>query len=800
MIELVSIELTNFRAFTNATFQPAANGEGLTAIVGDNGSGKTSIVTALLWCLYGTTPNGVTVKSLRKQNTEEPVIVTTTFHHDNQTVTVERSLRGTQDKTVARITVDGQAQTEVSSRSATQWIINRTGLNAESFTSAFVVQQKELDTLVKARPAERRKTVERLAGIERMSKAIILAKEENKTRQTILQTRKPSLIDIDANTRRIKQFGKENIELEQRKQKLHQETEQLQKNLDSVIELLKKSRTQDNQRRNLQHEIAIIDTKISATRTHFAQHQHTIDAATNLTSDTHLRPVATLEEEYDTVAEKLSELDSITNKITAETQRHRTLGETLTRIEQQLADKKHRNDELRKKTLHLTKQIGDLTPLAEVNNTVNTLNQHIQELSERVAVTKNTITVTKDALTLMRTHASPNSENPLCPTCLNPIPNHEEIIQKFETNLNLQQKELADTETRLTERRTAAEETRTLLNTIKHLEEQKREIGYTIGSNETDMIDIQTNLDRQSDEYDTSAETLHTLKTLHPNLTQTIEETKTELAHIAETLRATENAEKATLEQQKLHTLTQKLEKERDTLTEQLAQLQPDTEETQTPEELETVAENLRNRITSITTTITSINHTIHTNTTQITLLEQENITHSEETRTYEQARLDAETSATTVTALEAFRKDRLARLTPELSEITTDLLAEMTNGKYVLAEFDDDFTPYVTTDTGETRPVTWLSGGEESLVALALRIAIGEILAGGRNGNLLILDEVLTAQDRNRRNATLTSIRGLDRQTIVVNHIEESTDVVDKVVYVTAAPDDNPDEGSTLT
>lgn len=798
MIELVSVELTNFRSFTHAHFQPAAIGEGLTAIVGDNGSGKTSIVTALLWCLYGTTPNGVTVKSLRKQNTDEPVIVTVTFHHNNQTVTVERSLRGNQDKTVARITVDGQAQTEISSRTATNWIVKRTGLNAESFTSAFVVQQKELDSLVKARPAERRKTVERLAGIERMSQAITLAKEENKTRQTVLSTHTPSTINTTANNATITELTKQNTELTKQKTLLTEQKTEHETQLAHITETLKKVRTATQQRTDLTHQIAMLDTKIASEHTMCAQHDRIIENAKKLSENHTLRSVETVEEGQIFLAEQLSEQEQLAKKIVAATERHNTLAETVTRTETQLAQKTQQNETLQLKNLQLTKQISDLPPLEETRTTRTTLTRHIQELNEQAAVTKNNITIDEDALELMKQHT--HDTDPSCPTCLNPIKNYKEVIQKFETKLTQEREELATIEEKIAHRKTKLTETEKLLTATETLYEKQREISYRIGSNDIEMLDITTLLAEQSDKYDTSAETLHQLTTKHPNLTETINTTKTELEHITETLYATEEAHQAqTKKQHNLTTITQ-LETQKKHLTDQLNQLdQTDTATYQT-ENLETETENLRNRITETTNTINTIATTILTNTTTITQLENDNHHHQQQQKIFEKAQLDAETSATTVATLEAFRKDRLARLTPELSEITTDLLTEMTNGKYVLVEFDDDFTPYVTTDTGETRPVTWLSGGEESLVALSLRIAIGEILAGGRNGNLLILDEVLTAQDRTRRNATLTAIRGLDRQTIVVNHIEESTDVVDKITYVTQAPENNPDEGSTLT
>ena len=84
MIELHSIDVHNFRAFTQARFEPSL--DGMTAISGGNGAGKSSLIHALLWALYGITPDGVAVRGLRKENTTEPVMATVEFRHDDQTV------------------------------------------------------------------------------------------------------------------------------------------------------------------------------------------------------------------------------------------------------------------------------------------------------------------------------------------------------------------------------------------------------------------------------------------------------------------------------------------------------------------------------------------------------------------------------------------------------------------------------------------------------------------------------------------------------------------------------------------
>lgn len=52
-MELVSLSLSNFRQFRDASIDFAEGGEGVTVVHGQNGSGKTSLLNAFPWILYG---------------------------------------------------------------------------------------------------------------------------------------------------------------------------------------------------------------------------------------------------------------------------------------------------------------------------------------------------------------------------------------------------------------------------------------------------------------------------------------------------------------------------------------------------------------------------------------------------------------------------------------------------------------------------------------------------------------------------------------------------------------------------
>ena len=86
--------------------------------------------------------------------------------------------------------------------------------------------------------------------------------------------------------------------------------------------------------------------------------------------------------------------------------------------------------------------------------------------------------------------------------------------------------------------------------------------------------------------------------------------------------------------------------------------------------------------------------------------------------------------------------------------------------------------------------PKPVISGGEEDLANLVLRLAISQMIAerAGQKFSLLILDEVFGSLDESRRHNVVELLRGLqDRfeQVILITHIESVREGLDRVISV---------------
>jgi exonuclease SbcC len=132
-------------------------------------------------------------------------------------------------------------------------------------------------------------------------------------------------------------------------------------------------------------------------------------------------------------------------------------------------------------------------------------------------------------------------------------------------------------------------------------------------------------------------------------------------------------------------------------------------------------------------------------------------------------------------------RTDLNVQLRPEMSELASAFLAELTDARYDELELDDSYNLTVLED-GVPKPV--ISGGEQDIANLCLRLAISQMIAerAGQTFSLLILDEVFGSLDESRRQNVVALLRGLqDRfeQVILITHIEQVREGLDRVISV---------------
>jgi len=133
-------------------------------------------------------------------------------------------------------------------------------------------------------------------------------------------------------------------------------------------------------------------------------------------------------------------------------------------------------------------------------------------------------------------------------------------------------------------------------------------------------------------------------------------------------------------------------------------------------------------------------------------------------------------------------RTDLNAQVRPDLSDLASAFLSGLTDGRYDELLLDEQYRVTILED-GVPKPV--ISGGEEDLANLTLRLAISQLVAdrAGQPLSLLVLDEIFGSLDEQRRVHVVDLLRRLrDRfaQVILITHIESVREGLDRVMRVT--------------
>lgn len=133
------------------------------------------------------------------------------------------------------------------------------------------------------------------------------------------------------------------------------------------------------------------------------------------------------------------------------------------------------------------------------------------------------------------------------------------------------------------------------------------------------------------------------------------------------------------------------------------------------------------------------------------------------------------------------FRKFVNTSIRPRLAELASEYLADLTDGRYSAVELEEDFSPTVIED-GEPKRV--ISGGEEDILNLCMRISLSHMLAerAGQSFSLLMLDEVFGSLDEGRRGNVLALLEKLRRrfeQIVIITHLDDIKDGVQHLIQV---------------
>ncbi len=122
------------------------------------------------------------------------------------------------------------------------------------------------------------------------------------------------------------------------------------------------------------------------------------------------------------------------------------------------------------------------------------------------------------------------------------------------------------------------------------------------------------------------------------------------------------------------------------------------------------------------------------------------------------------------------------------IQQVLDSLVGE--EGTALVARIDETYTPSITSQDGFEREVTYLSGGERTLLAFAYRFALGQLIMQARTGHglqMLLLDEPTESLGREDRSVdrlaeAIARLKAIE-QIIAVTHNEAFAEKADHVI-----------------
>ena len=206
-MHLNRLSLRNFKKYRRAEIEFL---DGLTGIVGGNGAGKSTIVEAVAWALYGSKASTIKrdfIKNARAGENDS-VGVVLSLRMGNQELSISRGMRGKSMSPEAALDIDGH-RVASGSREVDGRLEEMLKISFQDFMKTFYARQKDLDNLLREGGTGKREYLLKLLGLDEIRERSV---EQIKSDLRALDGQKNrisgALAEIGEVERRIEDFAR----------------------------------------------------------------------------------------------------------------------------------------------------------------------------------------------------------------------------------------------------------------------------------------------------------------------------------------------------------------------------------------------------------------------------------------------------------------------------------------------------------------------------------------------------------------------------------------------------------------
>lgn len=744
---LKSIELKNIRAHEYFLFEPAL--EGITAISGDNGAGKSTIVDAFAWGLYGTRPSGIKNRNLIRDGVdpkEKTVSVKSILIVGGIEYAIERKIINSQGATECNVwgkKPGSKEFTQVAGPSVShveKFIRNELGMNEKGFLTSVFIQQKQVDQIVSATPRERGAVIEELTGIASITQAIQKTNENTRALEKAISIfQVGNLEEAEEKVKKQENVCKEIVEKEKQAIKKFNEMKVIYKDLKEDLDV---QQIKVDKRIKLTQEIENLKGQVEFLKNQAENDINFILEFKNKYGTTVYTDSSKIKKDVDN---KRAESYNIQSKI-------KNYKNELNKI----------SDELDKckilKSVFETEKDA-VNKLKELEVILNKTEDELDKAKDKKSM------LTSELKHLQNSHNHLNGEDKNCPVCKSEIEDPEKLRKEIEKEIEGLKRE----------QKKNSEEIKTFNSEIKNLNEEIKDAKISI-----EAIKEEARLLSQQKEINEELKKLSVdFKLVEADL-KSLEEEYDKALRIEADKRALEDAKKRSL------TVNTKIDNSNNKIKEITKEIE--TLDALTDRSLNALIKKTNEAQERLTRMSIAGKELMGRKKLELERLEdnKKSLKQVQDAmKKYDEIANQIEVSTSASTILSAFKADRIEHAIPTLEFYASDFLSKFTGGDFTKLSMDDKFNTFVTTSEGNVRPVAQLSGGELSSAAIALRLAISMLL-NSSDKNVLILDEVLVSMDEDRSRQIMETISSMtNSQIIFIAHNSDINSIADKTVLV---------------
>jgi exonuclease SbcC len=189
------VSLQNFKPYDDAELDLR---DGVTVIHGVNGSGKSSLLEACFFALYGSKALGGTLEDVVTTGADDAEIELE-FVHDGGTYRIERRVRISGERaTTAKCVLDGPDGTVEGARDVRRHVASLLRMDAEAFVNCAYVQQGEVNKLINASPSQRQDMIDDLLQLGKLEEYRERAGNARLGVEDVLTSKRSVLEDIES--------------------------------------------------------------------------------------------------------------------------------------------------------------------------------------------------------------------------------------------------------------------------------------------------------------------------------------------------------------------------------------------------------------------------------------------------------------------------------------------------------------------------------------------------------------------------------------------------------------------------